>query len=219
MRIGVLALQGDFREHAAMLRSIGVDTVRSACPPTCGARDGLILPGGESTTIGKLAREYGLIEPVRALARAGKPVWGTCAGLILLARDIGARAAARGDPGRDGPAQRLRPPGGQLRGRPGCPGPRRRRRPARARPPVPCRLHPRPAHRSRRGGRRGPGTAARRRHRRRPPGQPAGDQLPPRADRRPPFSPLFPRPFAARPEVSSAVRSSPSLRAPFHSPP
>jgi pyridoxal 5'-phosphate synthase pdxT subunit len=89
MRIGVLALQGDFREHAAMLRSIGADAVEVRLPADLRDADGLILPGGESTTIGKLARAYGLIEPVRALARAGRPVWGTCAGMILLARDIG----------------------------------------------------------------------------------------------------------------------------------
>ncbi len=89
MRIGVLALQGDFREHAAMLRSVGADAVEVRLPEDLRDADGLILPGGESTTIGKLAREYGLIGPVRELARAGKPVWGTCAGLILLARDIG----------------------------------------------------------------------------------------------------------------------------------
>jgi 5'-phosphate synthase pdxT subunit len=89
MRIGVLALQGDFREHAAMLRGVGVEPVEVRLPADLRGADGLILPGGESTTIGKLAWEYGLIEPVRAMAQAGKPVWGTCAGLILLARDIG----------------------------------------------------------------------------------------------------------------------------------
>jgi len=89
MRVGVLALQGDFREHAAMLRGIGVEAVEVRLPGDLRGLEGLVIPGGESTTIGKLAREYDLIEPIRELARAGKPVWGTCAGLIVLARDIG----------------------------------------------------------------------------------------------------------------------------------
>jgi 5'-phosphate synthase pdxT subunit len=89
MRIGVLALQGDFAEHAAMLRSLGAAAVEVRLPGDLAGLDGLILPGGESTTIGRLARAYGLIEPIRALAAAGTPLWGTCAGMILLARDIG----------------------------------------------------------------------------------------------------------------------------------
>jgi pyridoxal 5'-phosphate synthase pdxT subunit len=89
MKIGVLALQGAFREHVQMLRGLGVDAVEVRLPDEASTCDGLIIPGGESTTIGKLARAYGLIEPIRALAEAGKPVWGTCAGMILLARDIG----------------------------------------------------------------------------------------------------------------------------------
>ena len=89
MRIGVLALQGAFREHVTMLRDIGVDAAEVRLPDEVRACDGLIIPGGESTTIGKLAVAYGLIEPIRALAQAGKPVWGTCAGMILLASDIG----------------------------------------------------------------------------------------------------------------------------------
>jgi pyridoxal 5'-phosphate synthase pdxT subunit len=89
MKIGVLALQGAFREHVQMLRGMGVDAVEVRLPEEVRACDGLIIPGGESTTIGKLARAYGLIEPIRAMAEAGKPVWGTCAGMILLAKDIG----------------------------------------------------------------------------------------------------------------------------------
>jgi 5'-phosphate synthase pdxT subunit len=94
LTIGVLAVQGDFAEHAAMLRRAGerlgqpvtVREVRSA-------RDldglaGLIVPGGESTTIGKLLVAYGLEQPIREVAAAGMPVWGTCAGMILLARTI-----------------------------------------------------------------------------------------------------------------------------------
>jgi pyridoxal 5'-phosphate synthase pdxT subunit len=92
--IGVLAVQGDFAEHAAMLRraahdrgtSLGVREVRK--PADLADLDGLIVPGGESTTIGKLLVAYGLEEPIRAAARWGMPIWGTCAGMILLARDI-----------------------------------------------------------------------------------------------------------------------------------
>ena len=90
MRIGVLALQGDFREHCAMLRSLSVESREVRLPEHLVGLDGLIVPGGESTTMGKLARAYGLIEPIRTLAQEGIPVWGTCAGMILLAQDIGA---------------------------------------------------------------------------------------------------------------------------------
>ncbi len=86
MRIGVLALQGDFQEHIAMLRRIGVEAQEVRLPEHMEGLDGLILPGGESTTIGKLAVAYRLDEAIRTLARQGKPIWGTCAGLILLAR-------------------------------------------------------------------------------------------------------------------------------------
>jgi 5'-phosphate synthase pdxT subunit len=87
MRIGVLALQGDFAEHIAMLRRIGVETREVRLPRELEGLDGLILPGGESTTIGKLAVAFGLMEPIRALAASGRPIWGTCAGMILLARE------------------------------------------------------------------------------------------------------------------------------------
>lgn len=88
MRIGVLALQGDFLEHKKMLNSLGVEAVEIRLPQQLNDIDGLIIPGGESTTIGKLAVTYGLIEPLREFGKA-KPVWGTCAGLIFLAKDIG----------------------------------------------------------------------------------------------------------------------------------
>jgi len=87
--IGVLALQGDFAEHIQALRKSGVQAVEVRRPHALAGLDGLIIPGGESTTIGKLAVEYGLVEPVRRMIRNGRPVWGTCAGMILLARDIG----------------------------------------------------------------------------------------------------------------------------------
>jgi pyridoxal 5'-phosphate synthase pdxT subunit len=89
MRIGVLALQGSFSEHAATLRRLGQDVELLRTPSGLGAIDGLIIPGGESTTIGKLLVLSGLLEPLRAAIRKGMPVYGTCAGLILIARDIG----------------------------------------------------------------------------------------------------------------------------------
>ncbi len=87
--IGVLALQGDFREHVQMLRGMGVDAREVRLPTELAQTDGLIIPGGESTTIGKIAHVYGLVDAVRAMAQSGKPVWGTCAGMIVLAKDIG----------------------------------------------------------------------------------------------------------------------------------
>jgi 5'-phosphate synthase pdxT subunit len=86
MKIGVLALQGAFAEHAAKLRGLGHQPVEVRLPRDLQGLDGLIIPGGESTTIGKLAVQYGLMEPIRALAER-KPVWGTCAGAIFLSRD------------------------------------------------------------------------------------------------------------------------------------
>ncbi len=88
-RIGVLALQGDFREHMRALHRLGVEATEVRLPGQLAGLDGLILPGGESTTMGKLAVEFGLLEPLRSLAAGGLPMWGTCAGLILLARDAG----------------------------------------------------------------------------------------------------------------------------------
>jgi 5'-phosphate synthase pdxT subunit len=88
-RVGILALQGDVAEHAAMLQRCGVEPVKVRRPSDLADLDALVLPGGESTTIGKLAVEYGLVEPLRGFVASGKPVWGTCAGLILLARDAG----------------------------------------------------------------------------------------------------------------------------------
>ncbi len=88
MKVGVLALQGAFIEHQQRLQSLGVETVQVRLPEHLEGLDGLIIPGGESTTIGKLAVTYGLIEPLREFA-ASKPTWGTCAGMIFLARDTG----------------------------------------------------------------------------------------------------------------------------------
>ena len=88
MKIGVLALQGDFREHIVLVRSIGFTGIEVRTPEELGAVDALIIPGGESTTIGKLAELYGLIEPIRQRVRAGMPILGTCAGMIFLASGV-----------------------------------------------------------------------------------------------------------------------------------
>jgi 5'-phosphate synthase pdxT subunit len=88
LKIGVLALQGAFIEHIQRLRELGVDAVEVRLPEDVEQLDGLIIPGGESTTIGKLMDAYQLYEPVKRLAAQGKPVWGTCAGMIMLAADI-----------------------------------------------------------------------------------------------------------------------------------
>jgi 5'-phosphate synthase pdxT subunit len=84
LRIGVLAVQGNFREHAAMLRRLGAEPVEVRLPEQMEGLDGLIVPGGESTAITRLMRLYGLDE---ALRRFGAPVFGTCAGMIVLDRD------------------------------------------------------------------------------------------------------------------------------------
>ncbi len=85
MRIGVLALQGDFAEHIAVLRRLGAEAIEIRLPGQLAEIDALIIPGGESTTISRLLERWGLLEPIRARARAGMAVWGTCAGAILLA--------------------------------------------------------------------------------------------------------------------------------------
>ncbi len=84
LAIGVLAVQGNFREHAAMLRRLGADVVEVRKPEQLDGLDGLIVPGGESTAIGRLIRLYGLEE---AIGRFAQPILGTCAGMILLSRD------------------------------------------------------------------------------------------------------------------------------------
>ena len=87
LRIGVLALQGDFEAHLKMLGELGVEGEAVRLPKHLDNLDGIILPGGESTTIGKLMVLYGLDEPLQQKIREGFPIWGTCAGLILLARE------------------------------------------------------------------------------------------------------------------------------------
>lgn len=90
LKIGILALQGAFLEHANVLRQLDVIPVEVRLPEDLIGLDGLIIPGGESTTIGKLATQFGLVEPMRHFIEGGKAVWGTCAGLIFLARNVGA---------------------------------------------------------------------------------------------------------------------------------
>jgi 5'-phosphate synthase pdxT subunit len=86
MKIGVLALQGDFAEHIATLKRLGAQTAEVRLPKHLDDLDGLIIPGGESTTIGKLAVAYDLMEPLRQFGRQ-KAIWGTCAGAIFLSKD------------------------------------------------------------------------------------------------------------------------------------
>jgi 5'-phosphate synthase pdxT subunit len=81
----VLALQGAFSEHAAMLRCLGARVVEVRQPQQLAEVDGLVMPGGESTTMGLVAERWGLVAPLKQWVQAGKPVWGTCAGMILLA--------------------------------------------------------------------------------------------------------------------------------------
>src|SRR5213078_3447163 len=88
MKAGVLALQGDFREHARVFAEAGATPVEVRLPADLDAVDCLAIPGGESTTIGKLARAYDLVEPIRERSRAGMPILGTCAGMIVLAREV-----------------------------------------------------------------------------------------------------------------------------------
>ena len=85
LKIGVLALQGAFIEHIGMLQRLGVEAIEVRKAEQLAELDGLIIPGGESTTMGLVAERWGLVEPLRAWVEAGKPVWGTCAGMILLA--------------------------------------------------------------------------------------------------------------------------------------
>jgi 5'-phosphate synthase pdxT subunit len=88
IKIGVLAAQGAFAEHISILGQLGVDAVPVRLPRQLEGLDGLIIPGGESTSIGRLMQDYHLADEVKSLARHGLPVFGTCAGLILLASSI-----------------------------------------------------------------------------------------------------------------------------------
>lgn len=86
MKIGVLAIQGDFAEHIVMLKRLGVETAEVRLPSHLTGLEGLIIPGGESTTIGKLAEDFGLLEPLRKFGES-HALWGTCAGAIFLSKD------------------------------------------------------------------------------------------------------------------------------------
>jgi 5'-phosphate synthase pdxT subunit len=86
MKIGVLAIQGDFAEHIVMLKRLGVETAEVRLPIQLNGLDGLIMPGGESTTIGKLSGDFGLLEPLREFGKS-HAIWGTCAGAIFLSKD------------------------------------------------------------------------------------------------------------------------------------
>jgi len=88
MKIGVLALQGDFAEHITMLKRLNVDAYEVRLPKHLDGLDGLIIPGGESTTIGKLAVAYDLMEPLKLFGQR-HAIWGTCAGAIFISKDIG----------------------------------------------------------------------------------------------------------------------------------
>ena len=88
MKIGVLALQGAFAEHVAALRAIGVEAVEVRLPEQLDDLDGLIIPGGESTTMRNLIRRWNMREPILALAERGAPLFGTCAGMIVLSKQI-----------------------------------------------------------------------------------------------------------------------------------
>src|SRR5256714_14800597 len=109
MRIGVLAVQGNFREHAAMLRRLGVEVVEVRKPEQLASLDGLVIPGGESTAITRLMRLYGLEE---AIQRFQAPILGTCDGMIVLGRDRLGRAdeAVPRDPRRRAGQSVLDPP-------------------------------------------------------------------------------------------------------------
>ncbi len=88
MKIGVLAVQGDFAEHIAILRMIGFQAREVRLPEHLAGLDGLIIPGGESTTLSRLMSIYNLREPIERMASEGRAIWGTCAGMIMLANEI-----------------------------------------------------------------------------------------------------------------------------------
>jgi 5'-phosphate synthase pdxT subunit len=88
MKVGVLAVQGAFTEHRGILARIGAEPVEVRLPKHLEGLGGLIIPGGESTTIGKVAKRWRLLEPLRAFAQSGRPLWGTCAGMILMAKEV-----------------------------------------------------------------------------------------------------------------------------------
>ena len=87
-KVGVLAIQGDFAEHCKIFRDLGVQAPEIRLPDQLDAVDGLVIPGGESTTITKLMDIYGLVDPIKQFVQSGKPLWGTCAGMIVSSRQV-----------------------------------------------------------------------------------------------------------------------------------
>jgi pyridoxal 5'-phosphate synthase glutaminase subunit Pdx2 len=188
MKIGVLALQGDFAEHINKLSGIGVDTAEVRLPADLEGLAGLILPGGESTTIGKLAEDFGLVDPLRFFCKT-HAVWGTCAGAIFLARDAGRRqpllgvmdiSVERNAFGRQVDSFEADLDLPALAATRGFRG-------AHAR----C-IHPSPRDPQNGRGRGSAGAPAGRHHRGRPPGPLAGHLLPHRDHRGRPAAPVFP---------------------------
>ncbi len=96
INVGVLALQGDFKEHIKILKGLDVPVVEIRFPEQLEKIDGLIIPGGESTTINKLMEKYGFREKLKDFRRSGKPIFGTCAGLIILASEVSGRGSGLG---------------------------------------------------------------------------------------------------------------------------
>ncbi len=186
MKVGVLALQGAFREHREVLDALGVEAVEVRTPAELGALDALILPGGESTTMSKLLDSSGVRAPLAERLADGLPVLGTCAGMILLAREVVDGRPDQESFGAIDVAVRRNAYGRQrdsFEADLAVDGLARR--------PVPRRVHPRAPHRDRGGARRGA-----RPPRRRPgagaPGRGRRGQLPPRALGRPPVARVVP---------------------------
>ena len=96
INVGVLALQGDFEEHIKMLKGLNVPVIEIRSPKQLEEIDGLIIPGGESTTINKLMNKYGFKERLKDFRRSGKPIFGTCAGLIILASEVSGKGSGLG---------------------------------------------------------------------------------------------------------------------------
>ncbi len=95
-KIAVVAVQGDFQKHMEMLNSLGAEAFNARLPQDIERADGVVLPGGESTAIGRLLTRYGVDEALKAAHAAGKPIYGTCAGLILMSREVTADTGERG---------------------------------------------------------------------------------------------------------------------------
>jgi len=96
INVGVLALQGDFKEHIKMLRKLDISVIEIKFPQQLEEIDGLIIPGGESTTINKLMDKYGFKERLKDFSRSGKPIFGTCAGLIVLSSEVSGKGSGLG---------------------------------------------------------------------------------------------------------------------------